>query len=558
LTVALLLALVTPMRSLAQALNPTAPASLTTSPTMLKLAPHASADGQTVAFNALLIGTNGLLFTDRYALDLTSPCCEAMVDRLTLETETHVGSFFPDMFLSPSISADGRFVAYDGFNSTGTFFEIRLVDRTSTAAPRVLVNNVPIPASFPTAPGQLRPHPVISEDGQFVFYQQTLGAPLGRYAIMRVSTAPGTPTPENLGEAHYGFTQSPATADGSAAFGVRFFGAWWAEIVRHGSGAGIVIRLGTSGVGSGQPIDVTASSDGSVVAWSSTWNCVTGGFESQHSYVWTATPLSPDPPATVQQCDPAAFSGQLGGRVYRVPDSGATDVASRPFLTRDGRRLFFISTGNYSGANLGGRAMLHGLSLVTAGGAPEPWAVKLVSHVSHPQVPVPTDETVELATASADGKVVTYLNLKGPDGQPFASQRELRLVDLVSGAGVGLITEQFPPSGVSLAPALPFEANITTCTLDTINDTVLVRANLRQYRGGNRRVIVRFEADDGSGVTKRGGLSVQRLVDASVTATPLESSFGIDPAATQATCRVVVIDGAVVQPDVAVATRVTP
>jgi hypothetical protein len=547
-TIALLLALVTPMRSPAQALNPSEPAPLTTSPTMPKFAPHASADGQVVAVGSVGVPAGGVIPADKYVFDLTSPCCEGMLERLVLENEPSAIS--ADVVTSPSISVDGRFVAYDVLNSLGTALEIRLLDRASSAPARVLVSNLPVPPVPPSHPGQLRPHPIISDDGAFVFYMQHAVDDPGNYKLRRISTAPGTPTPEpvhlNDFSHWYGRTQSPITADGSVAFALS-----GTDVVR--------IPVGTNGQtivrDSFRPNDVTASADGKIVAWSSNFNYCTQTTEPDHVWVWKADGQDPDVPAAILDCDPTLHDGNAGGWLYQVPDNDPADLASRPFLTRDGRRLFFISTGNYSGRNPALRPALHGLSLVTTPGSPEPWLVRLVSHWSFavPPLQVPADESVETATASADGNVVTYVNMKVITGPPFSIVRELRLVDLVSGEGVGLITDIFPP-----APTLPFEANITTCTLHTVNDTVLVRSNLRQYRGGNRRVIVRFEADDGSGVTKRGGLVVQGLADGMLTATPFESIMGIDPAATQATCRVVVIDGAVVQPDVAVATRVTP
>jgi hypothetical protein len=157
--------------------------------------------------------------------------------------------------------------------------------------------------------------------------------------------------------------------------------------------------------------------------------------------------------------------------------------------------------------------------------------------------PAAADSGIQLASANHDGSVVAYSLGFDSDGNGFTDRVDLRLVAVDQGDDTSLLVSDTGP------PAhLPFEVRVTSC--DAVSPpppegpAVAVGGVVRQWRGGSRRLILRYEVEN---ATQRAvvGPFVQPMEDEMLANVAAVVPFdGIAE-----TCRVVAIDGAAVQAD---------
>jgi hypothetical protein len=282
--------------------------------------------------------------------------------------------------------------------------------------------------------------------------------------------------------------------------------------------------------------DITLSANGNVAAWSTTANYETGGsFADMNVWVWR-DPGEPVPsPCPGAQCVPSPAGGTLV-RIFTDPANPAKD--SRPLVSADGRRVFFISNGKYFGENPFEATALWVVDLK----ATASWAPQRVSPVETS----PLANQVEHATANGDGTAVAYQLFHDTDADGMADARDLRLVLVDDDTAADL------PQPPGLTAALqPYEVQGVTCSHVGGGD-VLVRYDVRQFRGGTRQLVTTLEAQAAGGTAVRLGPFVQQLGDervAEVTRTVTLADGDLD----DITCRAQVLWGAGAQPDSVVA-----
>jgi hypothetical protein len=519
-------------------IDPSPPAPLTGTRAFIEWTPHLAADGSAVAFAGS--AAPSALRWERFVLDLTPTPRDNPLVRLTDDDEPTGNGGFGDTH--PSLSADGGVLARAVYTGTtvGTvdFYEVRVLDRvTGVDAALAIVPTTSVAA----------PRPAVSADGAYVWVQEVFEAGVGsyKYRARRLATDQASCTwdcdctvPFDSWPPVLAATQAATTGNGRFVVGsdgnVPANAVRRVELVGGSCAAQSSATLAQHGTAGGT--DVTVSADGLVAAWSTRANYETGGtFNDTNVWVWLDATIDVPSPCPGSQCVPSPAGGTIV-RVLTLPTAPQLD--SKPLVTADGRRVFFISTGDYGGQNPFGAAALWVVDLE----ATASWAPQRVS----PLEGLPFAHRVEHATANADGTAVAYTLFHDTDADTAADARDLRVVLVDDDAAMDLVE----PPGMTAAHQ-PFEVQGVTCSHAGGGD-VLVRYDIRQFRGGTRQLVTTLEARAAGGTSRRLGPFVQQLRDehvAEVTRTLALADGDLD----DITCRALVLWGAGAQPDAVVA-----
>lgn len=510
--------------------------------------PQISADGFTVVFagaeSEYFVSSSPGPGLGRSALRLGSTCSDDVREPLSIRDvhQNHSWDEGASSVVHPTVSADGRRIVFDlirpaGCSGGGDRVELWLRD-TVAGSDRLLAT-----ACYNGGLSDFRgAGAVLSADGQFVFYTDTLQLPGAPLRTVRRHVDSGDECPFSFDVGTLARTYSACSADGSAVVGVKYAPPNY--VVGRATGTSCVTQIDLLAQGPGAAArsadDATLSSDATRAAWTSINDYATGGMlPTWDIWVWFATlpqdwGSPPCPPNSGRECTPSP--GGAGGTLVRfvVPGSAIDFDDLRPSITADGKRVFFLSRGDYApgdplALNPNNKSLVYAIDLDTP-----TWNASLISAAR------PLDEDVLWASPDFEGSTVAYSLLTGDfvDGHV-----DLKLVDVdFSGFGAG---------GDPRTPAhVPFTVQLDTCDVFG-TDHVLASAELRQWRGAPRQVIVRFEVETDLGRVLLGGPYVQPLpTDDVYTSLTHDIPFQLGDG-TPVECRVFVMDGGAVQADLA-------
>lgn len=286
--------------------------------------------------------------------------------------------------------------------------------------------------------------------------------------------------------------------------------------------------------------NATMSADGDIVAWTSNHDAcdpLLPALFTTDLWIWMENGATLA--GMTESCTLVAPHPLAGSTLNRFPGPGVADGGgeSRASVSGDGSTIAFLSDGDLS--NTG--SLPAGIDQVWAAvlGASAVTLEQITFYTEdlfHSPAPASVNATVADVSITDHGESVVYAVRTG-EGTP---RRDMRLVNLEEGPGVTLIPE---PVNTVRAAALPFEVEMLDCTAD--GTEVEFNVKLRQFRGGDRQLVMQLEVEDGSGVVHRRAPFVQLLEDekGAILIESVESEF------TAGTCRVTAHDGGVTDID---------
>lgn len=525
------------------AIDPSEPAPLTKGP-FFEFGPHLTADGTELIFSGLdVLPSPSRLGFEQFALTLHPPCRESTVTRLTDSDEPHgVSGTLDTVPPHASISDDGSILAYAVFDqrvSVGPImldeFEVWALDRISQV--RVALRDIWIDEDDP-------PKLHVSGDGSHVLVNHAIEsngssqATVRRLAIGPCMSGCDCEVTSSGVNKPIASTHSAISQDGTVmAVGTAGGGDSAVLLVTMAAGS---CASTTQAIAPHAGGDITISADATKAAWVTSHDYETGGTLPNGSRVWIwDSTRDPTDPCPGDQC----VASPAGGTLVRIKTDGLDDlepIHEKPFVSGNGKRVFFVANADFS--DLIGSVR------------PRLWVVDLDLSSWSPQVVTSLrtgdfEGAVRAATASHDGHTVAFEEERDLDGDgTFDVERDLFLVQVDDTPVANAVADSDPrPANV------PFEVNDVSCTHQGGGDVDLAW-EVRQFRGGERRLVMVGEVQGSGGAIHRTEAIVQRMLDETHAEPSVTVTLTDGDANDITTCRVQVIDGDHAQADAVTAT----